>query len=362
MKNAKAENMNNSTVNITSVSCRSDPYLGMPIPERLSPELRAVFILRIAVNALSCPFVILLNILVMVAVKTNRRLRTKSNVSLACLATTDLVVGLIVQPLQIVHYSFMLEGDTGIFCSRVDKITVAIILRCVIASLNHFVVLSAERYLAIKHSFAYETLVTEVRIIAASGLMWAAAIIFPMDVFWPTNVKKVARYLVLVMQFIFLALVFYFHASVFREVRRNEKQIIANQVSLEVKEKLLKNKKAFYCTIIVLLSIFLCYFPANIIVVIIISFLKAHSIALNVKHIMLNLVSLLPVLNSLFNPLIYAVRIRYFRVTFIQLLSRKTFTQAEQLERNIFGAKQVGIRDTAKQGENRLSRERDVEY
>ena len=93
----------------------------------------------------------------------------KSNVSLPCLATTDLVVGLVVQPLQIVHYSFMLKGETGIFCSRVDTITVFINLRCVIASLNHFVVLSAERYVALKHSFAYENLVTEVRIIATSG-------------------------------------------------------------------------------------------------------------------------------------------------------------------------------------------------
>ena len=173
--------MNYSTLSAKSVSCTSVPYLPMATPERLSPELLDVFILRITVNAISCPFVILLNILVMAAVKTNRQLRTKSNVSLACLATTDLVVGLVVQPLQIIHYSFMLKGETGIICGWVHKITVAIIIRCVIASLNHFVVLSAERYIAIKHSFAYENLVTEVRIITASGLAWVVAIILPME-------------------------------------------------------------------------------------------------------------------------------------------------------------------------------------
>ena len=88
---------NNTTIDTTSVSCSSIPYFPLPIAERLSPEFRDVFIIRIAVNALSCPFVVLLNILVMVAVKTNRQLCTKSNVSLACLATTDLVVGLVVQ-------------------------------------------------------------------------------------------------------------------------------------------------------------------------------------------------------------------------------------------------------------------------
>ena len=66
------------------------------------------------------------------------------------------------------------------------------------------------------------------------------------------------------MQFLSLVLVVYFNISVYREVRRNEKQIIANQVSLEEKKKLVKNKKAFYCTVIVLLTTFLCYFPAYI--------------------------------------------------------------------------------------------------
>ena len=104
--------MNYATNNTTSASCSSVSHFPLPpIGERLSPEVHAVFIFRIVVNAISCPFVILLNILVIVAVKTKSRLRSKSNVSLACLSTTDLVVGLVVQPLEIVHYGFMLKGD-----------------------------------------------------------------------------------------------------------------------------------------------------------------------------------------------------------------------------------------------------------
>ena len=348
--------MNYSTINTTSVSCGSVPFFRLQIPERLSPELRAVFIFRIVVNAIICPIVVLLNILVMVAVKTKRQLRTKSNVSLACLATTDLVVGLVVLPLQIIRCSFMLKGETGIICSWVDKITVAINLRCIIASVNHLVVLSAERYLAIKHSFAYESLVTEVRIMVASFLAWAVAIILPVEDFWPANIRIVATAVVVFMPFISLGLVVYFNISVYREVRRNEKQIIVNQVSLEEKKKLLKNKKAFYCTVIVLLTIFLCYLPANVIALVMTSFI-GDSIAINVKHIMVYFLYLLPILNSLFNPLIYAVRIRYFRVAFIQLLTRKTISQAEQLERNIFGPKQGRVVATAEQGERKCYKE-----
>ena len=77
------------------------------------------------------------------------------------------------------------------------------------------------------------------------------------------------------------------------------------------------------------------------------------SIAINVKHSMVYLLTLFPVLNSLLNPLIYAVRIRYFRVAFIQLLTRKTIPEAEQLERYIFGPNQVRV--AAEQGERKVS-------
>jgi len=80
-----------------------------------------------------------------------------------------------------------------------------------------------------------------------------------------------------------------------------------------------------------------------------------NSIPINVKYIMFNLVPLFPVLNSLFNPLIYAVRIRYFRVAFIQLLSRKTTAQAEQLERNMFGPKQVRVVAIAAREKNKVN-------
>ena len=63
------------------------------------------------------------------------------------------------------------------------------------------------------------------------------------------------------------------------------------------------------------------------------------------------LLLLIPVLNSLFNPLIYAVRIRHFRVAFIQLLSRKRTAEAEEVERKLFGPRQIGVTAYVEQGE-----------
>ena len=277
----------------------------------------------------------------MVAVKTKQQIRTKSNIVLACLASTDLVVGLVVQPMTIAAYTFMLKGDADNYCSLAG-ISMVIAVKCFVASFTHLLLVSGERFFAIKHTFAHETRVTEDRIIIAAGVAWLPGIIFPVETSFTEGDKVFTNILPgIIMLVIFFVLMFYFNAAVYIEVRRIEKHIVANQVSLEAKTKLLKNKKAFYTTAIVLLVIFFCYLPGQIFMAIIISFKR--SIPVIVGNTALFLSGLLPTLNSLFNPLIYAVRVRYFRVAFIQLLLRKTIPQAEQLERNIFGPRQIGV-------------------
>ena len=325
--------MNDNTSNTNLSSCG---FTTFPLnPAKISHDVRTV---RITVNALTCPLIVLLNILVMVAVKTKRQLGSKSNMALACLATTDLVVGLVLLSLHIARESFLLKGEHNMFCTITD-VSKTVTLKCLLASFHHLVLMSAERYVAIKHSFAYDTKATEVRIIIASALAWATAIIIPsQNLLISTNISKT---ILVVSQMLLLILPLYFNVSVYKEVRRSDKQIAANQVSLEAKKKILRNKKAFYTTIIITLVLLLCYIPLNICLAILFSF--KNRISPNVRLIVLYIFTLLPVLNSLFNPLIYAVRMRNFRVAFIQILSRKTATQAEEVERKIFEQRRITV-------------------
>ena len=314
----------------------------------ISLDLGAVLIIRIVVNALTCPLITVLNTLLVAAVKTKPQLCTKSNIALACLATTDFVVGLVLQPLQIASDISLFRGD--IVSCTITYLSKTVTLTCVLASFHHLVLMSAERYVAIKHPFVYDTKVTEVRIIMASALAWSAAIIISSE-------NLLATAIVIAAGTLLITLPIYFNVSVYKEVRRNKKQIAANQVSLEAKEKLLKKRKAFYTTVNVLLVILLCYILTQICVVILISL--EETIVPKIRATAIYLFTLLPVLNSLFNLLIYAARIRYFRVAFIQLLSRKTITQAEELEMRIFGPSQVGVNSNfnAGQGNQKLNNE-----
>ena len=349
--------MNRTTDNTLSLSCG---FGFLPInTARIPSDLQAAFIVRIIVNSISCPLIILLNILVMVAVKTKRQLRTKSNVALACLATTDLVMGLVVQPMVIASSALIFKGEAATFCD-LTEISIIISRKCVSASFYHLLSMSAERYLAIKHTFIHENQVTEFRIIIASTLAWVAAILIPKEqpLMNEKNIWAITAVCV-VMSILFTAMV-YFNVAVYIEVRRSEKQIAANQVSLEAKVKILKNKKAFYTTTIVLLVISLCYIPSFIYGQIVVGVFE-DSIPSNIRYIVFCLVTLLPILNSLFNPLIYAVRVRYFRVAVIQLLSRKTTTQAEELERKIFGPRQIRVIANVEQGQDRADQSEEDE-
>jgi len=53
--------------------------------------------------------------------------------------------------------------------------------------------------------------------------------------------------------------------------------------------------------------------------------------------------------------LIYAVTTRYFCGAFIQLLSRKTLAQAEELEKRIFQPRRLGVAGTPEQEQTRAS-------
>ena len=119
---------------------------------------------------------------------------------------------------------------------------------------------------------------------------------------------------------------------IYKEVRRNAQKIIAYQVSLKAKEKLLKKNKAFNTTVLILVTSLLSCIPTN--AWIIVSF--KEKISSKVGHIVSVLSYILRL--SLLNPLIYTVRIIIFRVAFIQMLSRKTLEQAKELEQKIFGS------------------------
>ena len=113
---------------------------------------------------------ILLNALVIFAVATRRRLRNNSTILLASLAGADLLTGVVVLPFAFaIDLKRLLGFDS--FCSLEKAFTVTLAM-VTYASISHLVMISIDRYIAIKYPLRYQEIVTETRIIFSIVLDW----------------------------------------------------------------------------------------------------------------------------------------------------------------------------------------------
>ena len=332
-----------SPSNGTDKACKS--FVLQDVSEGYFPANFYGFLITAAVvDFVACPFNILLNTLVIAAVKTKRRLQTHPDILLACLALTDLMVGLVVQPLHITITIYLLHGKSyGDFCELNLAFIISLTVCCV-ASLYQLTLVSAERYLAIKHAFTHSTTVTKIRLLFFSALAWIAAVL-PLSFQELTPVIITLTYALVVTS---ILLIYCFQVTVYVEARRHEKAILSQQVSIEAREKFIKEKKALKLTTIILVAVLLSYCPSFISRVVL-QFLVSEGTLTDIKTLARFLITLPVMFNSFVNPTIYAVRKRQFRIAFIELLLRKSYQDAKDFEKRIFGSSN---NTTTRSGEN----------
>ena len=205
----------------------------------------------------------------------------------------------------------------------------------------HLVLISAERYFTIKHSFAKGILITKAPLIISSVVAWIATLIL---VILPT-VTRITVILIL-RQIAAISLIVAFQVIVYREVRRHEKQILALQVSLEERLKFQKEKRALKLTSTIIAAVAVSYTTPWIITVIarLLFAKEIIDVLMAVRE-----VGLLPLLlNSVINPIIYTVKKQPFRIAVIELLSGKSFQEAQAFDGRLFGSKASGIVKTTR--------------
>ena len=311
--------------------------------QELSPWVQGVLIFLITIHILTCPMTALLNALVIITVKSKSRLRAhKSNIVLALLSTSDLAVGIVVQPVfTALLISLLLDQRNGGhgFCAL--QVFTKLATSCLgDASLIHLAIISGERYLAMKHPFTYITSLTETRLLIVSGAAWLFSITLhiPLVVdnttFLPINNAFIA---------LSIAFVFFCHVIVYRETRRHEKQLAAQQVTQQARKQLAKDKKTLKLTAMIVVILVLCYMPILVSRILLLEY--RSKITLETVYIVFFSAVSMALLNSLLNPIVYSVRMRQFRVAFIELTCKTVNAPAaEETERRGFGAASAVVR------------------
>ena len=313
--NSSAPSQSNATA--SDDECHIYTFLGGKL-DHTTPEAYAVLVVLIIIGIITSPITILLNALVMAAVGMKPRLKTMSNIALACLAATDGLMGVIGMPLFIAGRIFILEGATSReFCTlqRTSRYSLRILGG---ATVLHLVLMNVERYLAIKHSFKYANLVTGARVLRSSGIAWVATLLLtiPLTLLDENIYLRVNNFVL----FLCTAIIVFCQVAAYLETRRHEKQIAAHQVSVQARQKFLKEKKAFKLTTILLLTQLATYSPIFFVRILL---TKSVIRSKNTAFIAFYLATFILIMSSLINPIIYCVRARQFRVAFFEILLRK---------------------------------------
>ena len=132
----------------------TSPLSNATMKERIrNYQVEANDIIILIVNSISCPFTVVLNLMVIMAVKRRRRLQTNSNILLACLAATDTLTGLITQPAFILWRTFEMTGVivySAAYTIHVNAIGVLSVCSCL-----HLMLVTSERLVAIKFTMHY---------------------------------------------------------------------------------------------------------------------------------------------------------------------------------------------------------------
>ncbi|XP_078371373.1 trace amine-associated receptor 2-like [Oculina patagonica] len=282
-------------------------------------------VVLICVNSLAVVFTILLNALVIFVVTTRRRLQTNSNILLACLAGTDLLVGLTVQPIGIAGLAKRAFGIQP-FCT-VETVFAIALFASWYASLSHLVLISIDRYIAVKDALRYREIVTRQRIKKAVLVAWAIAVFFVSQeiilavIESGTKIYSVYWILTCVIAVIFglvyIAGICYCYGYIFSETRRQKKRLQTEQLPQEEAKRIKKDNKAAHTLALILGVLIATYFPTLILVLLAtFSFVKLNPWD---RTIFFLWTSTSILLGSVFNPIIYCWRNKKLRRAFLEI-------------------------------------------
>ena len=263
-------------------------------------------VIQIIITTTACPFTILLNILVIMAVKKTPRLQSKANILLACLAATDTFIGLTAQPSSVLDELFRLIDMKSLALIIRDYIHSGALLAGMTNSLLHLMLVTFERLVAIKFTTDHPFLMTEKNIKISVAIFWIIALCI-----WALRCAAPFAMVFTVGPLVPSCIIFITisYVILYRETLRHRKRIKTEQIPQQEVEMFLKENKALKTAVYVVGSLVLCFIPSSIV------FLSyvVEGLSLNNSVYFLSFSRVLMMLNSLLNPLIYFWRDKEMR-------------------------------------------------
>ena len=243
------------------------------------------------------------NTLVLVAILRTPSLRSPSIIFLSCLAVSDLLVGIVVQPVYVAN--ILTDG------SLQQAVNITVFSICG-ASLLAITIISLDRFLALHYHMRYPSLMTFPRALYASTTIWFVCFLLSLISFWSKSLYFIFIAFIIV-TCILISTVCYIR--IFCIVRQHQIQIDTQQQAMEslnteYNQNMQRSKKNAINTFIYYIVMILCYIPAFI-------GISIYVISLNHWTEEWILAETVSFMNSSINPFLYCWRLRELRVAVV---------------------------------------------
>ena len=282
------------------------------LSQNASGEDTLWLIITCAINVPSMLVAIVGNSLVLAAILSAPSLRSPAILLLCNLALSDLLVGLVIQPLFIAH-SFNLTTRLLTSIWLIMSYSACGISLCTMTAI------AVDRFLALHYHLRYSTMVTSFRIKTILTALWLKSVIFSGIYFWSVRI-----FFLYITIFVCLCLIIsvFCYVRIFKIVRHQQKKIQCQHQAVNLPQgstisNLLQLKKSAINSFLFFIVMVLFYTPVS-------TYLSLIYATKDGSHRGWNVAITLVFINSSVNPFLYCWRMGDLRAA-VMKTARKLF-------------------------------------
>ena len=278
-----------------------------------STRPETIVIINCALNAPLMLISIIGNTLVLAAISRTPSLRSSSTVFLFSLAVSDLLVGLVVQPVYIAN---------ELTNNLLRKVMTTMAMAACGVSISTMTVISVDRFLALHYHMRYPNLMTTNRAMYTSATLWIINFLLSLLSFLNMNAYYFAGAIGVAFCLLFSTVCY---IRIYRIVRKHQLQIqqqAVDSMNAENNRNMHRSKRSAINTFIFYIVMILCYTPLII-----------SMIMLGIPNIPVtkpwNLADTVAFLNSAINPFLYCWRLRELQTAVVKAARKMLCKQTD---------------------------------
>ena len=272
----------------------------------ITQEVQKQLISLIVVNILQSIIAFLGNTLILVALRKESVLHSASKILFRCLATTDLCVGLISEPLIIVYWMSVVNERFDICRYAQVSIFVTGHLLCSV-SLLALTAIGVDRLIALLLGLRYRQVVTKKRTCSTVCASWVVSFAGATMFFWKYEASLLYAAIGTITC---LVILIFSYTKIFLTLRHHQSSVQNGffHANSTAPLNIARYKKAVYNALWLQLALVVCYLPYGIVVVVMTKTGLSSSLYI-ARQVALTLI----MLNSSLNPVLYCLKIREIR-------------------------------------------------